>query len=36
MGPEGHAALGVLLAKRLGDFGFRVPDPGQSESAANR
>ena len=36
MGPEGHAALGVLLAQRLGDFGFRVPDPGQAGPAANR
>jgi acyl-CoA thioesterase-1 len=36
MAPEGHAALGVLLAKRLDDFGFRVPEPGQAEPAANR
>ena len=27
MGPEGHAALGVLLARRLDGFGFRIPDP---------
>ena len=25
MGPEGHAALGVLLARRLDGFGFRAP-----------
>ena len=33
MGPEGHAALGVLLARRLGDLGFRAPAPGPAEPA---
>jgi acyl-CoA thioesterase-1 len=31
MGPEGHAALAGLLARRLGDFGFRAPAPGPAE-----
>ena len=33
MRPEGHAALGVLLARRLGDLGFRAPAPGPAEPA---
>ena len=36
MGPEGHAALGVLLARRLGDFGFRAAATGTAQPAANR
>ena len=36
MNPEGHAALGVLLARRLDDFGFRSPESGPAEPAANR
>lgn len=36
MGPEGHAALGVLLARRLDDFGFRAPAPGPAESISSR
>ena len=36
MGPAGHAALGVLLARRLDEFGLRAPAPGPAEPAANR
>ena len=36
MNPEGHAALGVLLARRLDDFGLRSPGPGPAEPSATR
>ena len=36
MGPEGHAALGELLARRLDDFGLRAPASEPVESAATR
>ncbi|MET3949552.1 SGNH/GDSL hydrolase family protein [Arthrobacter sp. UYEF36] len=36
MGPKGHAALGELLARRLGDFGFRAPAPGPAEASSSR
>lgn len=36
MNPEGHAALGVLLARRLDDFGLRPPGSGPVEPAAIR
>lgn len=36
MNAGGHAALGVLLARRLDDFGLRAPASEPSESAANR
>lgn len=36
MNPEGHAALAVLLAGRLGDFGFQAPSSGPAEPASSR
>ena len=36
MNPEGHAALGVLLAHRLDEFGFRSPGSALAESASTR
>lgn len=36
MSPDGHAALAVLLARRLGDLGLRAPAAGPAESAAVR
>lgn len=36
MSPEGHAALGVLLARRLDDLGFRITGSGPAEPAATR
>ncbi|HSO15022.1 MAG TPA: SGNH/GDSL hydrolase family protein [Arthrobacter sp.] len=36
MNPEGHAALGVLLAHKLDDLGFRSPGPGPAETAPTR
>ena len=35
MSPEGHAALGVLLARRLDDFGFRYPGSGAGGARGN-
>ena len=36
MAPEGHAALGVLLARRLDDFDLRFTGPEPAEPAATR
>lgn len=36
MNPDGHAALGMLLASRLDDLGFRSPGSELAESAAIR
>ena len=36
MSPEGHAALAVLLARRLDDFGLRAPESGPAESVPSR
>ncbi|MET1021697.1 MAG: SGNH/GDSL hydrolase family protein [Arthrobacter sp.] len=36
MSPEGHAALGVLLARRLDALGLRAPGSAPAESAATR
>ncbi|MET1065194.1 MAG: SGNH/GDSL hydrolase family protein [Arthrobacter sp.] len=36
MSPEGHAALGVLLARRLDELGLRSTGSGPAGSAANR
>lgn len=36
MNPEGHAALGTLLASRLDDLGLRYPGAGPAEPPATR
>jgi acyl-CoA thioesterase-1 len=36
MGPEGHAALAVLLARRLGDLGLRAAESAPAEPTADR